>query len=77
MCESFAFQVFQAGGQQSGAEATQAGLEVAEPFGASEQFADQQQRPALADEVEGARGRAVLVVGSLFHFITRLCASRS
>jgi hypothetical protein len=53
--EPFPFQVLQPGGEQPGAEAAQAGLEVAESLGSGQQLADQQQGPAFADEVQGAR----------------------
>ena len=53
----------QALGEHVGAEARQAGAQVGEALRAEQQLADDQQRPALADDVEGARDAAAVAVG--------------
>ena len=42
----------------------QAGVQVGEALGAEEQVADDEQRPALPDEVEGVSGRAPVAVAA-------------
>ena len=53
----------QALGEHVGAEAGQARPQVGEALRAEQQLAHHQQRPALADDVEGARDAAAVAVG--------------
>ena len=53
----------QALGEHVGAQVRQAGPQVREALRAEQQLADDQQRPALADDVEGARDAAAVAVG--------------
>ena len=48
----------------------QRGAQVGEPTVADQQLAHDQQRPAVADDVEGDGDRAVLVVGPVAHVTT-------
>ena len=49
-------------GQQVGRDAGQLGAQVAVPAGASDELAQDQQRPSLAEHVEALGDRAVLLV---------------
>ena len=57
-----ALQLAQALGEHVGADLRQPGAQVGEALGAEQQLAHDQQRPALADEVERARDAAAVSV---------------
>jgi hypothetical protein len=58
--------------QNIGGNAREALAEIREPFGPERELADDEERPALPDQIERAGDPAVLVVGSLRqHFVKK------
>jgi len=58
-------EIAQALGQDVGADVRQSGAQIGEALGAQQQLADDEEGPALAHEVEGARDPAAVAVGAL------------
>src|SRR3954454_21947005 len=63
--EARLLEIAQALGQDVGADVGQSGAQIGEALGAQQQLADDEEGPALADEVEGPRDPAAIAVGAL------------